>query len=282
MFYIYDRNIPGVVCLDSICRIEKLLACGGMSSVYLATGKGECEGMPLAVKSCEKGGRYEAALKKEYDILRSVDNIHVPKVYGLFDYKDQCTGDIQTGIVMEYVCGKSLSDVLNKDFTDKDVFREDYFIFDVITSLCSVLSYLHSMRKPVYYCDVKPDNIIISNDIVKVIDFGSACTFRSGADSRGPAVSDNHIRYGTLSYAAPEQFDTEGVIDARTDIYGVGRLLSILCERYGKKTKNVNKIIKRCLYEERTRRYADVAEFMYDFLIFMRKSGVTKPVIIYR
>lgn len=284
MLYVNGRRIPEVADLDSICRIERLLAVGGMSSVYLATGKGDCEGMTLAVKSCLKDSPYEMALKKEYNILKSIDNPHVPKVYGLYDYTDRFTGDMQTGLVMEFVEGKSLADILREDASgEKEGVKivDDEFIFNVITSLCNVLSYLHCMKHPMYYCDVKPDNIIISKNTVKVIDFGSARA-HSGTFIRERMVHDGNVRYGTVSYAAPEQFDAEGIIDARTDIYGIGRLLAVLYERYGSRPKIIDRIIQRCLYEERKRRYADVSEFMCDFLKPMRKNGVIKAVIIYR
>ena len=81
----------------------------------------------------------------------------------------------------------------------------------------------HAHAQGIIHRDLKPENIIVNDapglsDHIRILDFGLAKLHD------GPALTVG-IAVGTPSYMAPEQTREEGVVDARSDIYGVGVLL---------------------------------------------------------
>jgi len=87
--------------------------------------------------------------------------------------------------------------------------------------VCDVLNYLHMRNPQIIFRDLKPSNIMITpENQVKLIDFGIARIFK-------PGKSKDTAQYGTMGFAAPEQFGT-GQTDPRSDIYSLGVTLFYL------------------------------------------------------
>ncbi len=81
--------------------------------------------------------------------------------------------------------------------------------------ISEIIAYLHKQKPvPVLYLDLKPQNIIIKNGRLYLVDFGNSMFLNSKRDYMS----------GTKGYAAPEQYEF-GEIDTRADIYGIGALL---------------------------------------------------------
>jgi len=117
--------------------------------------------------------------------------------------------------VMEFVEGKTLADDLNKG----NVFAEQEAL-DIIIHVAHAL--VHAHARGLIHRDVKPKNIMISNDgEVKLADMGLA---RETADMEA-AQSEAGKAYGTPYYIAPEQIRGSIDIDERADIYGLGATL---------------------------------------------------------
>jgi serine/threonine-protein kinase len=117
--------------------------------------------------------------------------------------------------VMEFVEGKTLADDLNKGH----VFAEQKAL-DIIIHVAHALAHAHA--RGLIHRDVKPKNIMISNDgEVKLADMGLA---RETADMEA-AQSEAGKAYGTPYYIAPEQIRGSIDIDERADIYGLGATL---------------------------------------------------------
>lgn len=111
--------------------------------------------------------------------------------------------------------------------------------------LADVLAYCHSMN--VVHRDIKPSNIMVTpSDQVVLVDFGLAVAGNYSA-FRSPA--------GTEHYMAPEQRQTDIVVDGRADLYAVGHIMQEmdLPRRY-------NKVIKKLLQPECDRRLANATE----------------------
>ena len=118
-------------------------------------------------------------------------------------------------IVMDYIEGKSLKEVLEQEGAQT---QAQTLLWG--KQLCEVLSYLHEQEPPIIYRDMKPANIMVQPDRkLKLIDFGTA------REVRDICTRDDTICLGTPGYAAPEQWEGCGQIDARTDIYCLGVVL---------------------------------------------------------
>ncbi len=133
-------------------------------------------------------------------ILKS-DNI--VQVYDLTDV------DGAPAIVMEYVEGKSLEDLL----VDPGV-RSEELLLKVAASVLRGLSFAH--ESGVTHRDIKPGNILVSDSgAIKVTDFGLAAV----ADT--PSLTMEGSLIGTPAYMSPEQARGEAV-DNRTDLFSLG------------------------------------------------------------
>jgi len=111
-------------------------------------------------------------------------------------------------IVMEYVEGKSLEEVLlNEEHSDE-------LMIKVAASVLNALSYAHG--KGIVHRDIKPGNILVSKSgIIKVTDFGLA------AVSDAPSLTMEGGLIGTPAYMSPEQARGE-IVDGRTDLFSLG------------------------------------------------------------
>ena len=93
----------------------------------------------------------------------------------------------------------------------------------IIKEIASAIGYAHEKHIPipgyngVLHLDIKPSNILISNaGQVMVIDYGI---------SQGSNEDRINQIIGSLMYMAPEQLQTDSILDCRTDIYALGVLL---------------------------------------------------------
>ncbi len=136
---------------------------------------------------------------------------HFPRIIGYYETADQLV------VVMEYVAGRTLRDVILDTEPDD---RFDLTI-QIFPELCKAVNELHSIQPhPIIHRDIKPSNIICSEDDppqIKIIDLGIARQWR-------PDAEEDTTHFGTRPYAPPEQFGF-GQTDARTDIYALGLVL---------------------------------------------------------
>ena len=193
--------------------------------LYLA----EKAGKRFVLKTAE-GARGLDLLKREYELSAGLSH---PSLAYVFTWEE----DSQVGpcMVQEFVDGRTLGEWLD----GKPSLKERSRVFE---ELLSAVGYLHG--KGVIHNDLKPENILISRsgNALKLIDFGFADD--DGSLQRGLG--------GTRSYASPELL-AGGRVDARSDIYSLGRLMQdVFPGRY-------RKISQKCLRLEPDRRYPSVA-----------------------
>lgn len=187
----------GVILKDRYCVLEQI-GQGGEGRLYLAR---DMElGIHRAVKELSICDRREAKL------LLMLEHPALPQ---MVDYEEK--GEF-CYIIMEYIKGKTLGELWKK--------KEGIPVKEVLQygiSACQVLGYLHSRKPPVYYGDVKPDNFMVWEGRLRLVDLGSA-----QAD-----YGDGHrICKGTKGYAAPEQY--EGKVVKESDIFGLGKTMWVL------------------------------------------------------
>jgi len=117
--------------------------------------------------------------------------------------------------VMEYVEGHTLWDELDGG----KVFDEEEAL-GIILQIARALAHAH--ERGLIHRDVKPKNIMITNDgVAKLADMGLA---RMASDEQA-ARAEAGKAYGTPYYIAPEQVRGERDIDFRADIYSLGATL---------------------------------------------------------
>lgn len=143
-----------------------------------------------------------------YEKLASISSAHLTGIYDM-------AFSPQTGIVIEeFVSGITLRKYLHRYGLPNQ--RQ---LCRIICDICDSLYEPH--RLGIVHRDIKPDNIMISNDgVLKVIDFGIARIMKEKHPQDTSFL-------GTPSYASPEQFGFSQT-DCRSDIYSIGILMSEL------------------------------------------------------
>ncbi|HYH10678.1 MAG TPA: protein kinase [Thermoanaerobaculia bacterium] len=146
---------------------------------------------------------------------RTIAQINHPNIATIYSIDQQ--GDTFF-IAMELIEGESLSKIIERGpMMPADAVR-------VCAHVADGLSEAHA--KGIVHRDVKPDNILISPKLVKVLDFGIAKQIGGTAD---PSLTQGGMVVGTPHYMSPEQALGRAV-DARTDIFSVGVVLyEMLC-----------------------------------------------------
>jgi serine/threonine protein kinase/outer membrane protein assembly factor BamB len=211
----FDENIlPKGAVLQSRYEIIKVLGVGGMGAVYLAqdlrfTGVTRmCAVKEMISTTPDPHVRRLAvqSFEREANLLVRLNHPGIPKIYDFF------TESVRSYLVMEYVDGEDLEDVLDK--TEGMLKTET--VLDWTFQICDVLGYLHSQNPPIVFRDMKPANVMLRKEGEKIalIDFGIAKVFEAG--QKGTMI-------GTEGYSPPEQY--KGIADPRGDIYALGATL---------------------------------------------------------
>lgn len=190
-------------------KIVKTIGKGGMGEVYLAlhpTLKREIILKRLKIKGAESSKRF----LQEAKIMLEFRHENIVQFYDHF--KD---GD-STYIVMEYVKGKALNQIIEENET-VPIPIALFIIYQ------AALGLFHAHQKKVIHRDIKPHNILVSvTGEVKITDFGIA----TSSDDRVTEVkTEKNEIIGTPAYMAPEQFSKVQPITNRTDIYALGVIL---------------------------------------------------------
>lgn len=197
---------------------------GGMGIVYLA--EDTVLGRRVAFKSLKSS---DAPQYNQFKIrflreARLASNLNHPNIVSVYDYGE--TEDGHPYLVMEYVKGKNLSDILRqKPLTVAQC-------VEIIKQIAKALSAAH--EHGIIHRDLKPSNIFINErDEVKVLDFGLAKLLDAdsyNSRSYSSATSDmftqtrEGVFMGTPSYSSPEQLLGTSV-DRRSDIFSLGAVL---------------------------------------------------------
>ena len=138
-----------------------------------------------------------------------------PNIVGVFDYGE--TAELAY-IVMEFVDGPPLKDVAGQ----ARAVRAGGHSRAIMEDLLAGLQFSH--ERGVVHRDIKPANVMLtSSGQAKIADFGIARIESSSMTQAGTVL-------GTPAYMSPEQFMGQ-VVDARTDIYSVGRAALPVADR---------------------------------------------------
>ena len=198
------------------------LAHGGLGWIYLARDRNVNDRW-VVLKGLLNSGDAEAhkAAAAERAFLSEVEHPNIVKIINFSQHPDPRTGIPGGHIVMEYVGGRSLRELLveRREEGSDAVLPVDQVIAYGLEVL-RALGYLHS--KNLLYCDFKPDNVIQSEEQIKLIDLGGV---RRMDDTVSPV-------YTTPGYRVPEDELRDPGPSVSADLYSVGRALAVLSFRF--------------------------------------------------
>lgn len=193
--------------LDRRYRVQTRIATGGMSTVY--RGLDTRLDRPVALKVMDS--RYagdEQFLTRFRLEARAAARLSEP---GLVAVYDQGTDGKHPFLVMELVEGGTLRELLCERGP-----MPPHAVVAVLRPVLRGLAAAH--RAGLVHRDVKPDNVLISDDgDVKIADFGLV---RAVAEA---GITSTSVILGTAAYLSPEQVGT-GAATPRSDVYSLGVL----------------------------------------------------------
>jgi serine/threonine-protein kinase len=198
-------------------KIIKLLGEGGMGSVYLAEQAMGTAHKKVALKTLHKHLSHDPSIKKRFDLeIANLCSLEHPNTIQVTDGGTMEDGTLY--LVMEYVQGKSVAEVLEKEGP-----MQPGRVDNIFRQVCGSLSEAHG--KGLIHRDLKPDNVLLceragTHDWVEVLDFGIAKR-SSEHDPNEAKLTQQGMVLGTPPYMSPEQF-TGQPIDLRSDIYALG------------------------------------------------------------
>ena len=196
-------------------EIQEVLGGGGMGVVYRA--KHLLMQRMVAIKMLlPETVSNEYALARFQKEAQAASSLNHPNILTIFDFG--ITDKQQPYLVMDYLKGNTLADVL-----DKEEYLHLQRGLSVFIQIASALSHAH--QKGVIHRDLKPANIMLieyegQGDFVKIVDFGIAKTLHR-EDGQSVELTQTGQVFGSPVYMSPEQ--CRGThLDARTDIYSMG------------------------------------------------------------
>jgi len=253
-------------------RIISILGIGGMGIIYKAFDVSLERFVAIKFLSPQKSISEHSLnrFKQEAKNQAQLNHPNIVIVYGFIEYEGLL------GIVMEYIIGDSLEDIIHR--------QERLSLVDsiyIVKQVLNAIEFAHS--KGLIHRDIKPSNLLVMKDgTVKVMDFGiSKSLFSSRLTKEGAQV-------GTVYYMSPEQIQ-ERDLTPSTDIYSIGCTLYEMIsgsppylgesefeimENHLKKeipqipenlftsAKQLNEILIKCLAKENENRFSSCNEFI--------------------
>jgi beta-lactam-binding protein with PASTA domain/tRNA A-37 threonylcarbamoyl transferase component Bud32 len=197
-------------------ELGELLGRGGMAEVR--KGHDTRLGRVVAIKRLRtdlaSDATFQARFRRE---AQSAASLNHPAIVAVYDTGEERASDgsgvSQPYIVMEFVAGRTLRDILRDG---RKILPER--ALEITSGVLSALDYSH--RAGIIHRDIKPGNVMLTpSGDVKVMDFGIA---RAMSDSN--TMTQTAAVVGTAQYLSPEQARGE-TVDSRSDVYSSGCLL---------------------------------------------------------
>lgn len=206
-------------------QLERIIAHGGMSTVYLASRQDGQFEQQVAIKVLNPLIYPVTANSKafaEANVAAKLNHPGITKVFdaGITEYQ----GQQAHYIVMEYIEGQNLDTWLSHNKPKLTC------VVQLFIALCDALHYAHTHQ--IIHADLKPENILVDeHGKPKLIDFGIARLKQQ--DEQAPAYVQHYVKALSRHYASPEQLKGEP-LTTLSDTYSLGILL-----RYALKTATV-------------------------------------------
>jgi serine/threonine protein kinase len=196
--------------VDERYRLRERLGVGGMSEVWRAHD--QVLARDVAVKVLAPGAPADSQRPARIRLeARAAAGLRHPNIVEVYDYGEATDGAGQARpyVVMELVEGPTLDDLL------KDRALPWAAATRICAQVAAALAAAHA--RGVVHRDVKPGNVMVTPDGVKLVDFGISAAAGAVDETDGEVL-------GTPAYLAPERLDG-GPVRVATDVYALGLLL---------------------------------------------------------
>ncbi len=188
-------------------EIKGTIAFGGLGWIYLALDTVLNRWVILKGLLNSKDPRMLEVAVQEREFLAAVKH---PNIVGIYDF---VTRGEEGFIAMECVNGKTLMTLRKERGGPLPVAEAISYIAEILPAL----GYLDDMG--LVYCDFKPENVMVEEETVKLIDLGAV----RPVDAQGGDI------YGSKGYTAPEAHDAPTPV---SDLYSAGRALAVLVANF--------------------------------------------------
>lgn len=239
--------------------LNAFAAVGGMGAVYRATQNSVDRPVALKILPAEMAG--DESFQKRFALeAKAMAKLSHRNLVQLYDFGE--TNGI-FWMIQEWVQGRTIFEVIyeEKRLSPKEAAA-------LVAQACEGLGYAH--KQGIVHRDVKPANMMVNSEgILKLMDFGLAGVHGEGIRTQGGA------RFATEEYAAPEMWDTDGVVDHRVDIFALGVLLyealtgkrptgkfQVPSELISGLDKRFDDIVVRAMQRKRENRYQSCGELL--------------------
>jgi len=203
---------------------QDLLGRGSMGEVYRATDTHT--GGTVAIKALDPRvvARDPGILERfvrEGEALRQLDHPNIVRMVAAVEEEDATTGVVAHYLVMEYVAGGSLQDLMESQRPDRSGRPVRSLptprVLEIALELADALTRAHHLG--IIHRDLKPANVLLAEDgTPQLTDFGIAHVAES------PRLTETGILVGTPDFLSPEACSGQA-LDERTDIWAFGVLL---------------------------------------------------------
>ncbi|MEX1364483.1 MAG: serine/threonine-protein kinase, partial [Nannocystaceae bacterium] len=205
----HDELLPGTTLCGGTLVVEALLGSGGVATVYRVH---DLEGRTLALKLMRErraaDGDQRERFDNEWRILHALRGLP----YVVTVDRSGRNDDGRPLFTMELLQAPTLADLLiDREVTVTRACR-------VIREVAHALADLHT--RGVIHRDIKPDNIVVDEDGIRLLDFGYAYSRGNEQVPRLAGLTGTDHRPGTPLYMAPEQAEGEPPTP-QFDVYGL-------------------------------------------------------------
>lgn len=217
-----QRQLPiGSTLQNGAYTIASVLGSGGLSVVYLAsandrsgTSGTSTSDNQVAIKEilCNFGGTKRSVEKNLKQILNEVSMLRKLEHPNIVRYKTSFAEGSRLYIVMDLIEGSNL-----RQYVQNNPPLSEHELLDILRQCTSILDYLHCQSPPVLHRDFTPDNLMIADGVLKLVDFNI---------SQSAITNSSRTVMGKHCFMAPEQFC--GDASVASDLYQLGATLFFL------------------------------------------------------